>query len=197
MPARTPPKLALGTVQFGLPYGLVRPDRPVWSTDVQAILDIAWRNGIDMLDTAADYGDAESVIAALRPSGSQFRIVSKTTSIGRSDITQADVDRVVARVHQSLGRLRVATLDALLVHHADDLLALGSHGLYRALAALKSQGFVRRIGVSVYDPATLCLVLDQYDIDVVQLPLNLLDQRFLRDGTLDELTRRGIEVHAR
>lgn len=195
--APTEPKLAVGTVQFGLPYGFARPARAVRASEVRAILGFAWKNGIDMLDTAADYGDAENVIAAVRPPEARFRIVSKTTSNARANGAPVDVDRVAARVRQSLEHLHVESLDALLVHHAEDLLAPNGHRLYAILATLKSEALVRRIGVSVYDPETLRRILDHYDIDVVQLPLNMLDQRFLHDGVLDDLAERHVEVHAR
>jgi aryl-alcohol dehydrogenase-like predicted oxidoreductase len=190
-------KLALGTVQFGLAYGLMHPDKPIARTDVREILDFAWRNGIDMLDTAAGYGEAETVIAAERPPKSRFAVVSKILPLRQKAITDRDVDRVMVRARESAERLAVECLDALLVHHAPDLLVPGGARLHDALMRLKSNGLVRRIGVSVYDPETLRSVLAHYAIDVVQLPLNILDQRFLQDGMLDVLAGRQIEIHAR
>ncbi len=196
-PARATARLALGTVQFGIPYGLKRPQRPVPSDEVARSLGLAWDNGIDLIDTAADYGDAESVIAACRPTQARFRIVSKASAIRKASVTQAEVDRVIARVRESLTRLRVRSLDALLVHHAPDLLANGGSELYRGLAHLQADGLIGRIGISVYDSPTMRRVLEEFRIDIVQLPLNVLDQQFLQDGSLDMLASRRIEVHAR
>ena len=190
-------RLALGTAQFGLAYGLAHPGQPIARTEVREILDFAWRSGIDMLDTAADYGEAETIIAVERPPLARFTVVSKAPPLRLEAIADRDVDRVVARVHESARRLAVERLDALLVHHAPDLLVPGSERLHDALMRLKSDGLVRRIGVSVYDPETLRSVLARFAIDVVQLPLNVLDQRFLQDGTLGLLADRKIEVHAR
>lgn len=189
--------LALGTVQFGIPYGLKRPQSPVPSSEVTKILSLAWDSGIDLLDTAADYGDAESVIAALRPTQARFRIVSKAPAMRPAGTTQTDVDRVIAQVRESLTRLQVERLDALLVHHAPDLLGEGGAALHRGLSHLQSDGLIGRIGISVYDSATMRRVIDEFRIDVVQLPLNVLDQRFVQDGSLDMLSTRRVETHVR
>lgn len=191
-----PPRLALGTVQFGLTYGLVPPTPPLDRREAAAVLDTAWKGGIDMLDTGAAYGNAESVIGELRPAGARFAVVSKTRPLRRDEIRPADVGEVVAGARRSVRQLGGA-LEALLVHHAPDLLVPGGPLLFRALEDLRAQGLIRRIGVSVYDAATLQAVLERFPVEIVQLPVNLLDQRFVRDGTLADLARRKLEVHAR
>jgi aryl-alcohol dehydrogenase-like predicted oxidoreductase len=65
------------------------------------------------------------------------------------------------------------------------------------LLRFKELGLVRRVGVSVYDPATLTTIVNRFPIEMVQLPLNVLDQRFWRNGSIAELARKNIEVHAR
>ncbi len=198
MSRRATARLALGTVQFGLPYGLMQQAQPPMSRqEATSVLAAAWRGGIDTLDTGAAYGNAEAVIGELRPRDARFDVISKTPPVRRSEVTAADVEGIIAGAHRSLAKLRVEALAALLVHHAPDLLVPGGTALFGALEKLRSQGAVRRLGVSVYDAATLRAVLAQFPVEIVQLPLNLLDQRFVQDGTLEELARRGIEVHAR
>jgi aryl-alcohol dehydrogenase-like predicted oxidoreductase len=189
-----PPRLALGTVQFGLRYGLAA-GCPIPRPEVRSILEYAWDNGVDMLDTAAVYGNAESVIGEERPTRARFAIVSKTAPL-QSD-AHVDGGHVAEAVRASLARLRVPCLDALLVHHADDLMGEGGGRLFRALERLRVEGAVQRIGVSVYDPQTLLAVLDAFPLTVAQIPLNVLDQRFAKDGLLERLTERGVEIHVR
>lgn len=191
-----PARLALGTVQFGLPYGLLRPATRVADGEVAAILGRAWEAGIDLLDTAAAYGDAERVIGAMRSPHERFSIVSKTLPLNLPRIEGKDVDRVVARVRESLSLMRADCLDGLLVHSADDLLVPGGEDLLAALQDLKREGIVRRLGVSLYEPDTLRALL-HLPLDLVQLPCNIFDQRFEHAGLVDELAARGIEVHAR
>jgi aryl-alcohol dehydrogenase-like predicted oxidoreductase len=189
--------LALGTAQFGLAYGVGSGERPLDDAEASAVLAAAWQGGIDLLETGPAYGDAESRIGQATPPQTRFAVISKTSRLGAERIGEAEARRAAAQARASLGRLRVARLDALLVHHAPDLLAPGGERLFAALDALRAEGLAGRLGVCVYDAPTLEAVLERYPMQIVQLPLNLLDQRFVRDGSIASLARRGIEVHAR
>ena len=193
----TKARLALGTVQFGLPYGLVPPNGLLSHRDIAEILSVAWHGGIDVLDTAVNYGKAHEIIGKLRPAESRFAIVSKTPSINGDRVSRLGIEKIRKSVHASLKHLGVDALEGLLVHHATDLLVPGGSALFQALEELRAEGIVRRIGVSIYDSATLNRILGDYPVEIVQLPINVLDQRLVRDGTLTNLARRGIEVHAR
>jgi len=176
-------KLGLGTVQFGQAYGVSNTRGQVTLDDARAILARAARDGVTLLDTAANYGEAESVLAALDTA--PFRIVTKTIH------ARHGVDAVVARARQSAQALKA---DTLLVHAAADL---SDTALWPALQTLKAEGVFRRIGISTYvadDPAALA---GRFRPDVMQLPFSVLDQRLLKDGTLARLRDLGVEVHAR
>jgi aryl-alcohol dehydrogenase-like predicted oxidoreductase len=190
-------KIGLGTVQFGMLYGLAQPQRVVAHDDIASVLTRAWQAGVDLIDTAAAYGDSESAIGALRPAAAAFTIVTKTLPVRADHITQSDIDRVVRGVRASASRLRVDAIDALLVHEARDLLVVGGEALFAALQSLKRDGFVKRLGISVYEPAVLDELATRFPIELVQLPLNVFDQRFARDGQLVQLAARGIEIHVR
>lgn len=176
-------RLGLGTVQFGLPYGVSNISGQVSRDEAARILSVAAQAGMRVLDTAANYGTAEAVLSELdtRP----FRIVTKT--IGAAN----GVDAVVARARRSATQLNA---DTLLVHAARDL---DDPALWPALQRLKADGVFRRIGISTYvadDPAALAA---RFRPDVIQLPFSLLDQRLLADETLARLAEMGVEVHAR
>lgn len=178
-----PKKLGLGTVQFGLPYGVSNRHGQVSREAAAAILALAAKGGIRTLDTAANYGNAEEVLAGLDTSG--FRIITKTIGV------KAGVAAVVARARQSA---RVLKTDTLLVHAAADL---DDPALWPALQRLKAEGVFARIGISVYaadDPAVLAR---RFKPDVMQLAFSLLDQRLLQDGTLARVREMGVEIHAR
>jgi aryl-alcohol dehydrogenase-like predicted oxidoreductase len=176
-------KLGLGTVQFGQAYGVSNKSGQVSQDEAARILARAAQAGVKVLDTAANYGAAEEVLAKLdtRP----FRLVTKTIS------AKAGVAAVVARARQSAERLKA---DTLLVHSAADL---NDGALWPALQALKEEGVFRKIGISVYvadDPLT---VAQTFRPDVMQLPFSVLDQRLLKNGTLTRLKDLGVEIHAR
>jgi aryl-alcohol dehydrogenase-like predicted oxidoreductase len=180
-------KLGLGTVQFGLAYGVSNRRGQVPPQDVAAILTCAAAGGIDLLDTAANYGEAETVLGGFDLS--PFRIVTKTIALKHG------LDSVIARAHQSqqlLGRI-----DLLLVHAAGDLQGPDGESLWSALRRLTQDGVVGGIGFSAYvadDPVALAA---RFRPDAVQLPFSLLDQRLLLDGSLARLKELGVEIHAR
>jgi aryl-alcohol dehydrogenase-like predicted oxidoreductase len=151
--------------------------------EAAAILKRAAHAGVSLLDTAANYGAAETVLAGLDIR--LFRIVTKTIGLKNG------LDAVLARARQSAGTLKA---DTLLVHAASDL---ADENLWPALQKLKSEGLFRKIGISAYvadDPAALAA---RFRPDVMQLPFSLLDQRLLADGTLARLADLGVEIHAR
>jgi len=182
------PRLALGTVQFGLPYGLARPRHRMPAGEVDAVLAEAASAGIDMLDTAAGYGDAEKVIGERKPPAARFDVVSKTA---------AGIDDTLGRARQSCVALRVDSLYALLVHNSADLLGGDSRKLLAMLDEVRARGLASRIGVSVYELDELDAVLQVAKLDLVQVPLNVLDQRFAASGAIARLAAAGIEVHVR
>jgi aryl-alcohol dehydrogenase-like predicted oxidoreductase len=180
-------RLGLGTVQFAQRYGISNRRGQVPASEVRAILACAAEAGLGLLDTAANYGDAETILSQMDTSG--FRLVSKTASIALG------VDAVVARVRQSarvLGRL-----DLLLVHSAGDLLEPQGERLWRALCALKQEGITAGIGISAYVEDNPAWLAERFRPDAMQVPCSILDQRLLRDGSLERLKKLGVEVHAR
>lgn len=190
-------KLGLGTVQWGIRYGIAnRFGRPEVG-EVTQMLRLARQSGITLLDTAHVYGDAESVIGQSGEGLHGWRIVTKTLPGQRAEFGDRDATALTDAFHQSLGRLNCSNVFGLLVHHTENLLSPEGHRLWDVLQDLKSQAFVSKIGVSVYDPDELNRVLDRYPIDLVQLPFNLYDQRFLQSGLLGHLKCAGIEVHVR
>lgn len=182
-------QLCLGTVQFGLPYGITNKAGQVPEVEVGRILDLAASSGIDLVDTAQAYGSAETVLGRCWPTGAPRRIISKlTAAAGR----QSWEESLIA----SLERLRTPKLDGFLLHRASDLLAPDGKELMDWLEGLRERGLVERIGVSVYNSSELDeLPLDR--LQLVQLPLSVYDQRPIRDGTICRLKDLGIAVHVR
>lgn len=190
-------KLGLGTVQFGLAYGVTNDRGQVPEPEVAAILDAAIAAGVDLLDTAGAYGDSESVLGRALGLRTDVRIVSKLPPLSAERIGPAEIAQWRAGVERSLVSLRRASLHALLLHRPEDLSRPGAKQLVALLEELKSAGTVSKIGISAYDRVQIELARDRLPLEIVQVPINLLDQRLLEDGTLARLKSEGIEVHAR
>lgn len=190
-------KLGLGTVQFGLDYGITNAAGRTPATEVHAILAECAAHGIDTLDTAALYGEAESVLGQHLPRPHGFRIVGKTLHLDHERPLADALEAVRAGVHRSLAKLGEQKLHALLVHRVDDLLGPAGDALFKELIALREAGLVEKIGASVYTPAEVAVLTERYPLQIVQLPLNVFDQRMLESSTLTDLRRRHIEIHVR
>jgi len=186
-------KLALGTVQFGLVYGVANKGSAIALPEAAAILEEARALGIDTLDTAVTYGKSEVVLGQLGMEG--FAIVSKLPGLP-SDC--ADLGAwVQEQLLASLARLGTAKLSGLLLHRPADLLGPKGDELYRALLAARSNGQIGKIGISIYDPSELDALCAHYDFDLVQAPFNILDTRMVTSGWADRLQQHGTELHLR
>jgi aryl-alcohol dehydrogenase-like predicted oxidoreductase len=184
-------RLGLGTVQFGQAYGVSNTTGQVPAADVAAILRRAAAAGVGTLDTAANYGEAESALGAVPALTAPFRIVTKTIGLKNG------LDAVLARARQSVQTLGRKPIDLLLVHAAADLRGEGGRELWNALLRLRDEGLFRGIGISAYvadDPAQLAR---DFRPAAMQVPVSLLDQRLVASGTLAAMRDMGVEVHAR
>lgn len=186
-------KLALGTAQFGLAYGIANQAGQVSRQEVERIVHRARAAGLTMLDTAMGYGDSEQRLGAIGMR--DWHVVSKLPAIpGDCE----DVGRWVSgAVEQSLQRLGVDRLYALLLHRPGELLEQRGAELYAALQSVRRAGLVERIGASIYAPSELDLLVPRFAFDVVQAPLNVVDARLIESGWLQRLARHGTEVHVR
>ena len=188
-------KIALGTVQFGIDYGINSENGQIRPEEVRGILNYAYSQNIDLLDTAPAYGNSEKVLGAANVQN--FKVVTKTRHFDNAEISNDDIDLLKKDFSCSLVDLRQESFYGVLVHDANDLLKPGSKKLFDQLESLKQAEKIKKIGVSIYDNKQLQSILENFDIDIVQLPFNILDKRLIDSGMLVKLQNRGIEVHAR
>ena len=141
-------KLALGGAQFGLAYGISNQSGQVSRQVARRIVGLARRAGVDTIDTAIAYGDSEACLGEIGVD--DFRVVTKLPPMPE-DI--ADVAGWVrAQINESLERMGLMRVYALLLHRADQLLGNRGQALAEALQHAKQDGMVAKVGVSIYDP---------------------------------------------
>lgn len=186
-------KIALGTVQFGIDYGVANTAGRVRPEDVKNILQLAAARGVDTLDTAIAYGDSESVLG--RVGVGSWKVVTKLPALPEDCMDVAGW--VSAQMDGSLSRLGVSRVHGVLLHRPAQV--LGQHGkqLLGALLHLKAHGITRKIGVSVYGSEELDMLAGVMPLDLVQAPLNVLDRRLVESGWAKKLKNQGTELHVR
>lgn len=186
-------KLALGTVQFGVDYGISNINGQVSLDQIAEILDYAKEIDVHTLDTASLYGTSEEVLGKFNLE--DFDVITKTVKIDNALDRHEIFEKFKNAFYSSQKKLGYIQLHGLMFHEANDLLSNQGPALWDLLEDFKQKEYVRNIGVSVYNPKQLEEIIDNYNIDIVQLPLSILDQRFL--PILSELKKKNIEVHTR
>ena len=183
--------LVLGTAQFGMIYGLNNKKKIPLKT-IQLIINEARKNNIKFLDTASSYGDCEKNLGKIGVS--DFSIISKV--ILKNTGIQNPNDWLIKTIKNTLSNLKVKKLYALLIHNPL-FLKKDKKKLFNSLKNLKDIGLVKKIGLSLYSPNDLDELFKEYKIDIVQLPINIIDRRFVKSIWLKRLKENNIEIHAR
>lgn len=186
-------RIALGTAQFGLPYGISNVGGQISLNEGRAIIALARSAGIHTVDTAIAYGNSEASLGELEVS--DWQIVTKLPEMPVSG--DAVADWVEAQLGGSLQRLRSDSVHGLLLHRPAQLLGRDGKALYHALLAERERGRVGKIGISVYGPDELDQIPPFMKIDIVQAPFNVLDTRMVRSGWAAKLQDAGCELHVR
>lgn len=177
-------KLVLGTVQFGLQYGVNSAGRPSEET-VKDILAEAAKGGIATLDTSSAYGNSEEILGECITTDEDFKIVSKYP---KGEIPVGEM------FNSSLKRLKVNQLYGYLLHHFE--VYKNNPKVWDEFIALKESGKVQKIGFSLYSPEELEFILkNQSPFDLIQVPFNIFDKKFL--PYMQELHENGVEIHVR
>jgi aryl-alcohol dehydrogenase-like predicted oxidoreductase len=180
-------RIALGTAQFGMDYGINNPRGKIPKKDVFRILEYAAENGITCLDTAFGYGESENLIGEfIRDKKVAFDVVTKLPEVQKNDVGRV--------FRESLDRLSLERLYGVLVHSFESYKK--DPGILEALTELKECGDVEKIGFSLYYPQEgEYLLKNCVGADMVQVPFNIFDQRFSQ--IFPELKAAGTEIHVR
>ncbi|MGB4324333.1 MAG: aldo/keto reductase [Candidatus Nanopelagicales bacterium] len=168
-------RLAIGTAQWGLDYGATNPDGRVSDSTLRYLIQTLSAAGIHELDTAAGYGDSEQRIGTLQIA--QFEVQTKVTGKGKT------AEEVMDSINQSVSRLNRTHLDSVLVHDWFELSDHERRQVSNSLTLAVDSGLARKVGISAYtleDIKSAQLIIP--NLKRAQIPLNILDQRFIHSG---------------
>lgn len=183
-------KLILGTVQFGIDYGVNNSIGKLEENQVLELFKIAHNQGIRILDTAEVYGNAHEIIGNFHKKNddSRFKIITKFPhSIKYNSINN--------KVLEYLEQLAVSSIEVLMFHSFESFKT--NYKALDSLKELKSKGSIKNIGVSVYTNEHLKQLLNEDLITVIQFPFNMLDNFNVRGDLLDQLKQKGKSIHTR
>lgn len=180
-------KIILGTVQFGLQYGVANTSGKPSFEKVKEILDSAFDNGIDELDTADAYGDSQKVINTYHSlSANHFKIMSKFIDEGSHSFQEY--------FNATLASLSRSSLDGYYFHRFTDYERFNA---FTDVEKMKEQGRLGKFGVSLYSNSELKKVLQDSKIDLIQLPFNVLDNNVEKRELLQQASESGKTIYVR
>lgn len=148
------------------------------------LLALLLANGVNHIDTAASYGDAELRIGSWMQHHRDAFFLATKTAARTADAARADLER-------SLQRLRVDHVELIQLHNLVEEdeweVAHGRGGAVAALAQAREEGLVRFIGVTGHGNRIARMhlrSLERFPFDSVLLPysfVNLRDEAYRRD----------------
>lgn len=187
-------KLALGSAQFGLNYGISNNNGTVDIIQTNLILEKAKKHGINTIDTAIVYGDSEKLLGEIGVT--HFDLITKLPPLPSN---QSDIRSWLAiNLNLSLKKLNLPKIYGLLLHRSADLIGQNGKKYYDELLRCKEKGLIKKIGVSIYDPQELNIFENEgIELDIIQAPFNVFDRRLELSGWMEKLSLMKKEIHVR
>ena len=191
-------KLCLGTVQFGMDYGVFEQPKKEPEYCIKC-LDYATQNGIDAIDTATAYGIAESVVGSfLKKKTVPREKLFISTKLRPNCLDDVEPERyrdiILENIKESLKTLNTEYVDAYLLHssrYAFDPIILD------ALTVVKKEGMARNIGVSVYYPDEAEACIENANVEYMQMPYSIFDHRMKENEVFTNSQKKNIHVDVR
>ncbi len=176
-------KLIIGTVQFGLDYGITNKSGKVNNDELDKIFAFCFNNKINTFDTAQDYGTSENILSNYKIKYQQFNIITKAKFINK------DINETIKKSVEKFNKINY-----FLLHSYNDY----NNNIINNLIDFQNKELIDKIGVSVYNVDEAILLLDDSRINVIQIPFNYIDSQWDNELFITKLqSRPDIEIHVR
>jgi len=181
-------RLILGSAQFGFRYGLKKTK--INRKEFKKINKILKYNSLTYFDTAINYGSSQKRIGTLNI---KKKIITKIKIPSKKP---KNLKRWYYQILlRTLKELKVKKLYGLLFHDTSDVFK--NKELLNIILESKKKKLVSKVGISVYDKFEIEKVLKIWKPDIIQIPLNIFDQRFLKNNFLKKINQHKIQIHVR
>ena len=182
-------ELFIGTAQFGFKYGFNKIK--IKKLEIKNIEKILKRNSLKNFDTAMNYGESEKIIGNLKI---KRKVITK---IKLPKKKPKDLKKwFEKKLNKSLKKLKVKSLHGLLIHDTADISGKNKEFLNILLDCQKKK-LISKLGISVYEVDEIKRILKFWKPEIIQVPVNIFDHRFLNKNFLYKLKKLNIELHAR
>lgn len=191
-------ELCLGTVQFGMDYGIRNQKQPSIEESLKCI-DYAVGQGITAIDTARAYGEAEEILGEyIKLNKNKRDKLHISTKFIPNLLDEYSTDMYETVIENELKKqlkiLNTEYVDAYLFHSARYAF---DNAKIEALSKMKEKGLVKKIGVSVYEPEEAKECLNNGLVEFIQLPYSIFDHRMKEQGVFEEASNSECVIHSR
>ncbi len=187
--------LCLGTAQFGQDYGITNNTGIISNNELDKIFQSILKKEINFLDTADAYGNSQRIIGN-KLNGKEIKIITKFKTGVKKSFKKEDINNLEFGFQESLKRLNKKSIDSYLLHDPKEFMKGNNYLLLSWLNNLKDRGLIKRIGVSIYEESDLNYI-PLNEIQVIQFPLSVYDQRLLKKSFITKLKEHNISIHIR
>ena len=185
-------RLVIGSAQLGMNYGLFN-NKKISRKEFKKIEKLVINSKIKFIDTAIRYGESENIIGSSKLKN--LNIITKIKIPNKKNIHIKNW--ALKEISKSLIKLKINKIYGVLIHDYKDL--LGKHGknYLLSLQELKRKKIIKKIGISVYEPQEIKKIWKFWKPDLIQVPLNPLDNRILDSGWVDILKKFKVKIFVR
>ena len=188
-------KLIIGCAQFGSKYGITNTSKPNLK-EQRKILNLAKKNKISFIDTSPAYGNSEENLGKIGVNN--FNIISKINKLSKAQLKNKNLKKdILENIKTSLKKLKIKKFYGLLLHNSLDLNCKRGDEIYSAMLEAKKLKLTKKIGISFYDILSIEKILFKYNVDIIQVPFNVIDTRILNKKILKNLKKKKVEIHVR
>ncbi len=185
-------KIVIGTANFNQNYGLINSKIKNFY-EANRILNYCRKKNIKYLDTSFSYNLSKKFINSLN-----FKDLNIITKIQLPKKNKKNfIDDLEKKLIKELKSYKANKFYALLLHNSKDLKSKYGNQLLKKIMYLKKIGLVNKLGVSIYETNELNLIFKKFTPNIIQLPINIIDRRFLEKKIILKLRKMKIQIQAR
>lgn len=186
-------EFCIGTAQFGMKYGIANETGPPSQKEIYQIVKYAVENNIAYFDTAQSYGKSETLLGNAFTKLDNIKEIKVITKLSPA-IQQGTAEEIFESVELSLNKLKLDYIYGFLAHRLE---TIHSDHFSSSIDKLKDKGMIKKCGVSVYTPNEAMVALENPLVEILQIPFNILDRRWIDEDIFEKAEEKNIQLFFR
>ena len=184
-------QIILGTANLNKKYGFLK--KSIRFSEFKKIIKNSNKNKVRYIDTSINYSGVHKILGKLNLN--KIKVITKISIPTNNNINaELWIEKIIKNIVRDL---KTRSLYCVLIHHSNILLNNKYKKYILNLNELKKKGKIKKIGFSVYNLREAKILLKKYKFDILQVPLNIINQTFCDKNFLQNIRKKNIEIHAR